>query len=214
MRDNERKYYHLREIPLEQRHKDFIIGTLLGDGCLARGGKKSNFRLSFAHCEKQKDYFLWKFDFLKPFTNNFYKSIDKRGNSTMYQTKSICHKELNQYADMFYDSSRKKHIPENIEELLTPLGLAIWLMDDGNLNEKVNIRMSSMGFSFEEHEKLQNALRNKFGIECVIRDYKYKNKMYNMLWFNKENSLKYSNLVRPHIVESMKYKIMEEPSET
>ena len=213
MRNNERKYYHLRAISLEQRHKDFLVGTLLGDGCLAKGGKKSDFRLSFSHCEKQKDYFLWKFDFLKPFTNNFYKSIDKRGNSIMYQTKSICHPELNKYAKMFYDSSRRKIIPKDIESLLTPLGLAIWIMDDGNLNEKVNLRICSMGFNYSEHHILQKALKNKFGIDCIIREYKYKSKLYYMLWFDKVNTIKFSNLIKNHIVESMKYKIVE-PSET
>jgi len=209
-----KKYDNLRATPFTQEQIDLIIGSILGDGCLHRDNNKGNFKLRMSQCEKQKQYFLFKFDKLKPFVNTFYKSIDKRGNSIMYQTATICHQDLNKYAKMFYDASRIKHIPENIEDLLNPIGLAIWIMDDGNLHENVNMRICTMGFNYQENLLLQKALKNKFNLDCSIKDFKYKTKLYYQLYFNKENTINLSNIILPYMEESMKYKIILKPSET
>jgi len=39
---------------------------------------------------------------------------------------------LNEYHDIFY-KNKIKTIPKNLGELLTPVGLAYWIMDDGGI---------------------------------------------------------------------------------
>jgi hypothetical protein len=151
---------------------------------------------------------------MDPFINTYRTSIDKRGNSTMLQTATICHKDFNRFADMFYDQSRVKHVPDNLDLYLTPLALAVWVQDDGNLKSGINMRIASMGFTKEENEKLKSYLKQCFDLNCKVMEFKYKSKLYYQLTFDKVNTQKLSDIVRPYIVDSMKYKIMPESSTT
>lgn len=212
--ESNRKYDILREVPINKIQKEFIVGTVLGDGCLYRDSAKSNFKLSFGHCEEQKEYLEWKITQMSPFINGYTKSIDKRGNSVMYQARTINHKDLNMFANMFYDEKRIKHVPDNLDMYFTPLSLAILIMDDGNLNAGVNMRIATMGFTKEENEKLQDYLKRCFDINSKVMEFNYKTKKYYQITLNKKNTQKLSDIVRPHIIECMKYKIMPEPSTT
>lgn len=209
-----RKYDVIRQTPINTIQKQFLVGTLLGDGCLYKDNKNSNYKLSFSHCEAQEQYFHWKIAMMDPFINNFRKSYDKRGNSTMLQTATICHKDFNMFADMFYDESRIKHVPKNLDIYLTPLSLAVWFQDDGSLNSGVNARIATMSFSEEENYILRDYLKSCFNLNSKVMGYKYKNKQYYQITLNKENTQKLSNIIRPHTQDCMKYKIMPESSTT
>ena len=209
-----RKYDILRQTPINSIQRQFLVGTLLGDGRLYRDGKNSNFKLSIAQCEAQEQYFHWKIAMMDPFINGYRKSIDKRKNSIMLQTTTICHQDFNMFAKMFYDENRKKIVPDNLDMYLTPLSLAVWIMDDGNLNMNVNMRIASMGFTEEENYKLQAYLKRCFDLRSKVMGFKYKDKQYFQLTLNKENTQKLSNIIREHVVDCMKYKIMPEPSTT
>jgi Mor family transcriptional regulator len=209
-----RKYDILRQTPINNIQKQILVGTLLGDGCLYRDSKKSNFKLSFSHCKKQEQYFHWKIAMFDPFINTFRQNIDKRGNSIMLQTATICHKDLNIFANMFYDESRIKHVPDNLDIYMTPLALAVWIMDDGNLKCNVNYRIFSMSFTEEENYKLRDLLKRCFNINSKVMCYTRNNKKYWLININKENSQKLSDIIRPYVVECMKYKLMPGPSTT
>lgn len=209
-----RKYDLLRQTPINSIQKQFLVGTLLGDGCLYKDNIKANYKLSFGHCIAQEQYFHWKIAMMDPFINTFRKSEDKRGNSTMLQTTTISHKDFNKFGDMFYDESRIKHVPDNLDMYFTPLTLAVWVQDDGNLKSGINMRIASMGFTKEENEKLKDYIKRCFDLDCKVMEYKYKSKLYYQLTFNKINTQKLSDIIRPHVVECMKYKIMPESSTT
>lgn len=209
-----RKYNLLRATPISAKQKQFIVGHLLGDGCLYRDGKNSLYKLTVAHKKAHKEYFHWKMMMLDPFINTWRESIDKRGNSAMLQTTTICHQELKQFADMFYTKERIKVVPKNLDMFMTPLALAVWIMDDGNLNAGVNMRIATMSFSYEDHVELQSLLKRVFGVRSKIMEFKYKGKKYNQLTLNKKNTQKLSDIIRPHVVECMQYKIMPGSSTT
>lgn len=209
-----RKYDILRQTPINSLQKQFIVGTLLGDGCLHKDSTNGNYKLSFSHCIAQEQYFHWKVAIMDPFINNYNKSVDKRGNSIMLQTRTICHNNLNMFANMFYDESRIKHVPDNLDMYLTPLALAVWIQDDGNLKSGVNMRIATMNFSEQENYKLQNYLLRCFNLRSKVMGFKYKGKQYYQLTLNKENTQKLSDIIRPFIVDCMKYKIMPESSTT
>lgn len=212
--NNNKKYDILRQIPFTNKHKQIIVGTLLGDGCLYRDSHKSNYKLSFSHCEAQAQYFHWKIAMMDPFINNFRKSTDKRGNSIMLQTSTITHQEFNQFGNIFYNENRKKILPKNLDMYLTPLALAIWIQDDGNLKSGVNMRIASMNFSEQENYELQKYLKQCFDLNSKVMEFNYKTKKYYQITLNKENTQKLSNIIRPYVVDCMKYKIMSEPSTT
>jgi Mor family transcriptional regulator len=209
-----KKYEILRKTPINSIQKQFIVGTLLGDGCLYKDSKKGNYKLSFGHCKAQSQYFHWKIAMMDPFINSFRENTDKRGNSIMLQTATICHQDLNYMADMFYDSSRVKHIPKNLDMYLTPLSLAVWYQDDGNLKAGVNARIATMSFTEEENYMLRDYLKSCFNLKSKVMTYKYKGKQYWQISLNKENTQKLSDIIRPYVTECMQYKIMPQSSTT
>ena len=46
---------------MSDTQRAFAIGTILGDANLELNWSKTNYKLRFAHSEKQKDYILWKY---------------------------------------------------------------------------------------------------------------------------------------------------------
>lgn len=108
---------------------------------------------------------------MKPFVTRFHKSIDKRQNSVMWQTATISHQDLNDFGNSFYDMNRVKIIPDNIVQYLTPLSLAIWIMDDGSLNSNINMRIATMCFTEKEHYMLQDYLYVIFDLKSKVMSY-------------------------------------------
>ena len=204
------KYNDLRQINITDTQKQFTVGNLLGDGCLFRDTEKSNYKLCFGQCDAQKEYFDWKISIMKPFVTRFHKSIDKRQNSVMWQTATISHQDLNDFGNSFYDMNRVKIIPDNIVQYLTPLSLAIWIMDDGSLNSNINMRIATMCFTEKEHYMLQDYLYVIFDLKSKVMSY---GKKYFQLCFDKENTQKLSDIIRSHVVPCMQYKIMPSKKE-
>jgi len=209
--NEQRKYYGLKRTPISKEQHEMIVGTLLGDGCVAPHGRKNkSFRLIIGHCEKQKDLVIWKKKILANFVNIINKRNEIRGNSTMYTFNTVTHDGFRFYNKLFYDN-RKKVVRPEIEHCVTPLSLATWIMDDGSLNKNVNIRISTDGFSKDENVLLQRILKMKFGINIKVCGYTRNNKEYYFLSANKRNSMILSEIVEPHIINCMKYKIITAP---
>lgn len=209
-----KRYDILRELPISRKQQEFIVGHLLGDGCLYRDGKNSLYKISISQQKKHEEYFHWKRVMLDPFINTWRENVDKRGNSIMLNATTICHKGLTKFANMFYDKDRIKHVPENVGYYLTPLALAVWVMDDGNLNGGVNMRLATHSFTYEENIQLQAVLKGCLDLRSKVMGFKFKGKQYWQLTFNKENTQKLSDMIRPYIVDCMKYKLMPESSTT
>lgn len=209
-----RRYEILRATPINFVQKQFLVGHLLGDGCLYRDGKNSLYKVSIAQKKAHEQYFHWKIAMLYPFVNTWRENEDKRKNSVMLNATSICHQDLKFFAESFYTKDRVKIVPRKLDMYLTPLSLAVWIMDDGNLNSGVNMRIATMNFSYEDHLRLQEYLKSIFGLRSKIMVFKYKGKEYNQITLNKKNTQKLSDIIRPYIVDCMKYKIMSESSTT
>jgi len=58
---------------------------------------------------------------------------------------------------MFYNNGRKV-LPGNIYEYLTPLALAVWIMDDGGF-ANYGIRLATNRFKLNEVELLQEVTK-------------------------------------------------------
>ena len=119
-------------ITLPDEVKDVLIGILLGDAHIVRRTPTANSRLVYAQTAvKHKEYFDYVFSFFLPFCANDYKPQSRLvvDNSTKktYSAISFTTMQLpcfNEYREMFYDLNRKKVIPNNLIDLLSPRGLA------------------------------------------------------------------------------------------
>lgn len=194
---NNHSYDHLRSIPLSQFQLDFLIGHILGDGSII---KDSTFpRIAFNHKIQHKEYFDHKISIMQPFVQKTRTSIDKRGNSTMLQASSISHPDFSPLLSLFYDQN--KIIKPDLINFLTPISLAFWAMDDGNLKYNVNFRLATHSFSLEENTLLKDMLA-KFNLYPNVRSHS----KYFYLYFDKVNTIKLKSIVEPYIIPSMNYK--------
>jgi ubiquinol-cytochrome c reductase cytochrome b subunit len=106
--------------------------------------------------------------------------------------------------DLWYDN-KIKHVPKNIEKYLTPLALAIWIMDNGT---KVNkgLKLNTNSFSYNDCLLLFKALNNNFNIKASIQSAGKKDQYLIYIW--KESMTDLINIVSPYIIPEMKYKLI------
>lgn len=191
--------------------RELIFGSLLGDGTMliGKGGRNANFKVE--HGLAQKEYVFWKYSYLKSlvFTEpklsyRYRQNGEKYAKSWWFRT--ISHPELTKIHEKFYvqeEDGNRKVVPEHIEDELTPLGLAVWIMDDGCYSQD-QIDISTYCFTREEISLLKKCFRDKFQVEAKIRA--DRDKGYRM-YFLKEETQKLIPIIRPYIIPSMKYKI-------
>ena len=106
---------------------------------------------------------------------------------------------------MFYDSNNLKIVPLNIKNLLTPRGLAYWIMDDGSLQNK-GLHLNTYGFNHEDILSLKSTLENIFGensLKCSIHKHKKGERIY--IWEESMELIRYN--ISQFMHEDMLYKI-------
>ena len=141
-------------------------------------------------CRSEPKYSNRKPDFR---TNNVYTRIT-------FQTRSLpCFNEFHQ----LYFKDGKKVIPSNIEELLTPVPLAYWAMDDG-AKLSSEFLLCTHSFLLSDVELLTKVLKSKFDLDTSV----YTNKKGHSSIYIKTSSMdKFRELVSKHFHVSMKYKL-------
>lgn len=172
-----------------------LIGNLLGDGSLRwvlltipthkdlNGKPKLNSNALYAMTLKDKDYIyhLWN-NIYQSFCTNTEPRVASQPNPNTgkpvtqyaFSTKSLPSLTLLHYQWYKWTEYKKgfiKIVPLNIEELLTPIGLAHWIMDDG-FKHGNGIVLSTESFSLAEVELLKNVLKSKFDLAVTIQNRK------------------------------------------
>ena len=184
-----------------------LVGSILGD-CLADRSLSGGVRFIYKQSVIHQDYLFWLFDFFRTrgyCSNNLpVKFTIKLGDKLQdcYRFNTYAFSSLLDLYKSFYNSNKKKVIPNNIEELLTPLALAIWIMDVGTFKSP-GLRIASNCFTKQEVELLVKALENKFNIKSSL----HKNNANYQLYIKSESMPLLKKLVLPYVVPSMRYKL-------
>lgn len=211
-------YWHKRWIPikasltLSATQRDLLIGSLLGDGTMRIGEGSRNANFKVEHGLQQKEYVEWKYRILRPLVFTEPKiSYRYRENSERYPKswwfRTIRHPLLTEIYQQFYRSQGykcgRKVVPASVKHTLSPLGLAVWVMDDGSYGQGT-IEISTYAFILAEVQFLQMCLRKRFHIETsIVRD---RDKGYRLYCLRREVQ-KLTSIVRPYIIPSLLYKI-------
>ncbi|OHA26448.1 MAG: hypothetical protein A3C06_02615 [Candidatus Taylorbacteria bacterium RIFCSPHIGHO2_02_FULL_46_13] len=182
-----------------------LVGNILGDGCLCENWSKTNFRMIISHSIDAKNYLQWKYKKLKKWILTKPRFYERNNSLTI---RTISHPELTKLRNVFYEEKRKI-VPKSIVDYLqNPLIIAVWFMDDGNAvirNGKLcGYHINSQSFDWEENKLLAKALEDLHGIKSVIE--RNHNKPRLAIW-RKDSRLKLRNLIKPYILEDMKYKL-------
>lgn len=208
----------------DDKTMDVITGLMLGDGHIRIMKTKNSInenkaRLEFTFSTKYLDYIKHlKFNLLKNICNDSLPTPWPKNKPTQYWFSSLSTPFLYDLHKEWYklDSKSNKYIkklPNNIYDLLTPIGLAHWLMDDGFLNVNDNtIHLCTDNFTKSEIEYLVFILINKFNIPCNINRRKYYDKNNNeivnyRIRLTIKGSYDFINIVNPYIIPCMLYKI-------
>lgn len=198
-----------RSIDLTSIEKSVIVGTLLGDGFINAKSPLAGY-LILGHSIKQEAWLLQKMEWLsrlfkrKPY---YIKQVRKGTENTGIFCYSLSFRELKTLQSIFYIDN-KKIIPSNIDEYFDELSLAVLYMDDGYCHKTHKGKYSTYYLSlcnFDNNSILNFiALLNKKW--NIIATHQKSNNVIAISSKSKESFLK---IIRPYIIDSMKYKISE-----
>lgn len=198
---------------LTEPQKDILVGCLLGDGRLECRSKAGTARFRVHHADSQRDYVLWKYSYFQklvgraPWSTNW---LDKR--SQRYFRSWFFHTVT---TDLFrpvwarFYVEERKIIPKDIVQELTPLALAVWVMDDGCLFRD-SLILNTQSFDRNEQRRLLKAIKDRYGIVGTIN----RDRRNLRLRFDRKATSELSEIVRPFVIESLRSKIVPVSTES
>lgn len=195
---------------------EIITGELLGDGHI-RLQSRDSARLEFTFSINFVPYINYlKFNKLKSICTDTLPTPWPKNKPNQYWFSSKympIFKDIHSKWYKFYPNENKyiKILPDNIEELITPISLAHWMMGDGYYYNNINtIIFCTDNFSKNEVLLLINILSNKFNIKSTIYNRRYKNNKlieHYRIRISKLDVNKLILLIKPHIIPEMYYKL-------
>ncbi len=210
-----KRYY---QVPLSDRVKEIILGTILGDGSLKKQKKYKNVRLQFRHSEKDSEYFFWKVKELQEITSN--KSVKKQKPDGYSQNNklrflSAALPSLSQLHELTYQKNKLK-IKRRWLNNMTPLSLAVWWCDNGSLIGEGGRKGVFCTDSFDQKSVkiIQQYLKKVWDIETKVasisRPRDGKKEQYWRLWIQSTEELKkFLRIIIPHLpVKTMLRKVI------
>jgi hypothetical protein len=141
-----------------------LIGSLLGDGSMERDGNGSRF--AFYQEKIHGEYLLWLHNTISnlgyckkeiPIIKTSY-GIDGKIRY-IFRFRTFTYSSFNWIYNEFYPKNlNRKIIPKIIEDYLSPMALAIWIMDDGTLYKNKGFKFCTNSFTLKEIHYLCNLL--------------------------------------------------------
>jgi len=216
------------KLKIESPLNEVIIGLLLSDGYIQQRSLSGNSRFIYGQSslrEHYLNYFYHVYELFKPYISENFSIkprsfIDKNTKKT-YSSVSFATLTLpcfTYYRNLFYNTQNKKVIPSNISELLTPRGLAYWIMDNGSIQNK-GLHLNTYAFAFKEVNILKELLENMFidpkffcssltqtgpmVLKCSIHKHKKGYRIY--IW--EESMIIIKNHISQYMHKDMLYKI-------
>jgi len=196
------------DLELNVELKEIIIGLMLGDLFAEKRNPNSNTRLQFKQSVKNKVYIYHLYSIFKNYCNSLPKitsSIDNRpGKKELNVSIKFWSQSLpcfNQFRELFYDSSGTKHIPYNLEEIITARSLAYWAMDDGYKSTN-GFYFCTESYTLEDNNKLCKILKNQFNLDCGVHKHTNGHRLY--VFSSSKGIL--LELVKPYLIDHFNYK--------
>lgn len=201
-----------KTIKLNPMQKEVLVGTLLGDASIPLRKGKSVFHVKFEQNIARAAYIQHLYSIFYNFVGTPPQVRDIRGGGAQDRQsmwfRTYGHPEFKFYDELFYPAHehtglrRKKRVPQNIQEFLTPRALAYWFMDDGTSSQR-SYNFSTHSFPLEDQEILVQAFRDNFLINATIQ----KDRSMYRLGLPRASSQKFVDLISPYIHPCFDYKI-------
>ena len=187
-----------------------LYGTLLGDSHAERRENGNGTRICLYQESVNVEYLIWLHGKLasQGYCNPIVPKIQTRLSKGSKLRKIIrfhtfTYSSLNFIHEDWYLNGVKV-VPHNIEEYLTPLALAIWIMDDG-ARVGSGLKFCTNSFTYEDTIRLVLVLNKLYGLKSSVQSAGHLNQYIIYIWA--ESMPKLRQLVKPYMVSSMLYKL-------
>ena len=180
-----------------------LVGTLLGDGSIARHGH--HHRLFVKHKAAHRALVEWKHNVFRDFTTMPLHEFEQRLAGRVYpavQFVTRTHPIFSTWRERFY-RERRKVVPEDIADLLAAPAVAVWLMDDGTA-ERAGVTFHTNSFTEEEVVRLAGALSERHGLRTSLMW----NKGARVVYVHGSSVAELRALVAPHLLPELTYKVV------
>lgn len=188
-----------------------IFGSLLGDAHAEKRLLGTGTRITFFQEGSHLSYIL----FLHKMFSDFGYCNSKIPSTTtrlgvrgkvrkIARFSTWTYTSFNWIRELWYKNNIKC-VPECISEYLTPLALAIWIMEDGAKVGKA-LKFSTNSYTYNDCLILIKALNDNFNLKASIQSAGSKDQYIIYIW--KESMEDLRKIVDPYIIPEMKYKII------
>ena len=194
---------------LSSETRSVIVGSLLGDAYLYPNGT-----LQIDQSLGQASYVWWKYERLSVIAGKapvmverYDRRTDRTYRSLRFYTKAV----LKDFRDAFY-RDRKKIVPTQLGDLLDPMALSVWFMDDGGRGAHTpkGLVFNTSCYSEAEQLVLQALLLERFGVEVSI----HRVGRGFQLYVRSRSFERFVSVISPYIVPQMRYKLPIDPVTT
>lgn len=139
-----------------------FLGCLLGDGYL-RDESGSGM---FAHSLKQAEYFYWKYNKLRRFCGKVSFKDNFNDVKGKWYACLYTHFKVNDAMGAYYNKlyhNKIKYIDKSLIDNIEPLGIAVWIMDDGCYDHG-SITICTNCFTDADIKVIQEVMLTKFNL--------------------------------------------------
>jgi ubiquinol-cytochrome c reductase cytochrome b subunit len=199
-----REVQHLTDsaVGFTSLQQSVLVGTMLGDASLAKHGDYH--RLFVKHKEGHRSLAEWKREIFRDFTTMPLHFFEQRLNGRGYPCVQFVTRTspiFSVWHERFYRAKRKV-VPTEIADLLTPVAVAVWLMDDGTA-DRAGISFQTHAFTIDEVRGLGSALYRLFG----LRTSAIRNGGAWILYVYGSSVPALRALVEPYVLTDLRYKL-------
>jgi hypothetical protein len=194
---------------LSQGQRDVLTGTLLGDGCLAKHGH--HHRLFVKHKLAHEALAVLKYETFREFVSMPMHRFDQELKGKRYPCVQFVTRTspvLSEWHYRFYGEGRKA-VPDDIARDLSPLAVAVWLMDDGAA-DYAGVTFQTHSFGRAGSDRLAAVLRDRYRLETSVRG----NRGSSIVYVRASSLARLTEVVKPHLLPEFTYKLVPRRSRT
>jgi len=193
------------ELSIQPIYEQILIGKMLGDGSIHKSG--DSMAVDWGHANKE--YTIWMDNILGEVSRGISGSITSGYGSEIHRGGTVFRWHIAELFKNFFNSENVKIVPPCLPEIITPLAIAYWYMDDGSLSHEKNQEDRALfavcGFDKDSVCVLQKCLKN-MGINS---EQYLSEKEHLRIRLNSNDSERMFLLISPYIPECMQYKLPE-----
>lgn len=195
----------LKTIDVDNELYSFIVGSMLGDGCISGNRKLDKYyTLNFGHGQKQLGYLKWKKQFLESKGIKCSKVVKCISYNKRYKQPTISY-HFKSEINRLFKQLRYKFYPKGVKLLprdlvISPLALTIWFMDDASKATR-SYQFHTCGFSVKDCKWLIKYLFKTYGLSFNFQK-------DNTLYLQSVDIPSFNVLIIPYLLNYFKYKLI------